>query len=131
MKICLNSELKSPHTLDELESFVTEIFTDVPRRPNLDEPVTKPFSESTFSEAYKPGHKSKLVKYCPIKDEQTLDFWFHIPTTLQNFTTNPLMVVGYLLGHEGAGSVLEKLKQEGTTLSSFSSINEIKVWPLN
>ena len=85
MHLCL----QSPHTLDELESYVVEIFSDVPQRPGLEAPKTNPFTRDAFEKAYKPEHKSKLIKYCPIKDELTLDFWFHIPSVLKQFTTDP------------------------------------------
>merc|ERR1711970_1602228 len=99
MQLCI----QSPHSLDELESYVTSIFDAVPARPGLDEPATNPFTPGVFDEAYKEGEKNRLIKYCPIKDELTLDFWFHIPTVQQHYATDPSAMIGYLLGHEGAG----------------------------
>jgi len=120
MQLCI----QSPHSLDELESYVTSIFADVPTRPGLEKPATDPFTSTAFSEAFLEGEKNRLIKYCPIKDELTLDMWFHVPTLQQHFTSDPSALIGYLLGHEGDGSVLEKLKQEGLATELYIDAND-------
>ena len=73
MKLCL----QSPLPLDELESYAKSIFNAIPAREGLSEPKTNPFLTKTTG--FLPVEAPQLVKYVPINDEITLDFWFSLP----------------------------------------------------
>ena len=83
MKLCL----QSPLPLDELESYAKTIFNAIPAREGLTEPKTNPFL--TKSTGFLPVEAPQLVKYVPINDEITLDFWFTLPSVMMDFDSSP------------------------------------------
>jgi insulysin len=59
----------------------------------------------------------------PKKDEHDLDIYFPAPIMWQHYTSKPYSYLGHMLGHEGKGSLLAWLKEQGLAngLSSGSS----------
>ncbi|MCZ2723360.1 insulinase family protein [Marinomonas sp. 15G1-11] len=48
----------------------------------------------------------------PIADIQKIQFYFPIPTQQEKYKSKPAQYLTYILGHEGAGSLLSYLKQQ-------------------
>ncbi len=55
----------------------------------------------------------RLITVEPIKDLRSLEIEFPLPPTISHFASKPTRLLGSLIGHEGAGSLLSLLKQEG------------------
>ena len=83
MKLCL----QSPLPLDELEDYAKSIFNEIPAREGLTEPKTNPYLSKTTG--FLPVEAPQLVKYVPINDEITLDFWFSLPSQVFIYFLRP------------------------------------------
>jgi insulysin len=73
---------------------------------------------------YDKDNLGRIVKWKPIKDKNSLELYFVLPYTQNEYTTRPLEYYSHLIGHEGENSLLSYLKKEdlATELSSnFSS----------
>jgi len=97
--------LLSSQPLDELESWARKYFSDIKNhnleRTNHD---PKPLEEkSTF----------RLIKIDPVKDLRDLELDFPFPSTRGMYTSKPGRQLGFILGYEGAGSLLSYLKDMG------------------
>ena len=94
-----------PQSLDELESWATKLFGPIENRntqlPQYDMPV--------FSE----GSLPLDMKLNPVQDLLQLNLVFPMDSTLQHYQTKPAHFLGHLIGHEGEGSLLAYLKQQG------------------
>jgi insulysin len=55
----------------------------------------------------------RLIRMEPIKDLRQLSLEFPLPATRQFWTSKPGALLGFILGHEGEGSLLSQLKTEG------------------
>ena len=98
--------------LDELESMVRGRFEQVPNR-NL--------PPHRYAEQYlKRVPALRLLSVEPIADQRALAIEFPLPPTQQMFRAKPLHLIGFVLGHEGEGSLLSLLKKENlaATLSA-------------
>lgn len=96
----------SAEPLDRLEKTVHKLFSRCPRRT----PLPASPSESIFSLAENP---SPLIAIVPMQQLQTLELSWELPPSFAHdldYHTDKL--VGYLLGHEGATSLLANLKKE-------------------
>ena len=49
----------------------------------------------------------------PVNNEDSLHLWFYLPPMPSDQASNLLAIPSYLIGHEGEGSILNLLKQEG------------------
>jgi len=96
-------------SLGELERLVRERFSAVENR-NLEKP--------RFPEEFLP-HKPALrvVTVEPIADRRSLSIRFPLPGVEQHFASKPLLLMGFVLGHEGKGSLLSLLKAENLATS--------------
>lgn len=99
------------HSLETLESWVREMFADVPNKdvkvPALDEPL-KPFA---------PECLGQMVRFVPIKDKDMISIlWPSLPYTQPEYKTQPLKYLSHLFGHEGENSLLSYLMHEGLAL---------------
>ncbi len=67
----------------------------------------------------------RLVRMEPVKDLRQLSLEFALPATRQFWASKPGQLIGYILGHEGEGSLLSQLKAEGlaTGLSAGPDAN--------
>jgi len=107
MKLCVSGN----HTIETLEGWVREMFTNVPNKnvtpPPLDSPL-KPFTPDTLSH---------LLKFVPIKDKDVLSLmWPSLPYSQHEYRTQPLKYLSHLFGHEGENSLLSYLMREGYAL---------------
>ena len=95
----------SKRSLDELESLVRGRFGKVPNRQ---------LPASHVPQNYLPRARAlRLLTIEPVKDVRMLSLEFPLPPALAHYRAQPLRLIGGILGHEGAGSLLSILKDEG------------------
>lgn len=94
-----------PQPLDELEAMVEDRFSQIENRqlqPKIfDEPLLKPDTLPA------------RVQAKALKDIRSLSLSFPIPSQQQNYRNKPVSYITNLLGHEGPGSLFDRLKQAG------------------
>jgi len=91
--------------LDELESLVVPLFSKVPDSERERETITQPL--------FADGSLPMLVEVQPQATLRQLDLAFPIPDYREDYDVKPESYVGNLVGHEGEGSLLSRLKSEG------------------
>lgn len=96
--------------LDELKKMVVERFSQVPlvtdtAQINTDAVVLEPL--------FMPDQLPMEVLSKPVKELRQMSMNFPLPSTREYYQEKPLDFIGYLLGHEGKGSLLSILKAEG------------------
>ena len=79
-----------------------------------DRAVTVPEVSSDFRKPLKNGYR--LLKIKTIKDVRSLEIDFPTIHLLDHKESKPASIVGSVLGYEGKGSLLSKLKEEGLVL---------------
>lgn len=94
-------------SLDELESWTSEIFSQVPNkdlaRPNYKGEVI-----------YEKQDLLKLIQAKPVLESNKLELSFMIPDDQENnWDSKPSSYFSHLIGHEGKGSLLHYLKGKG------------------
>ena len=92
-------------SLDQLEQWARRYFSGVENR-HL-EPIRLP------ADYLPPKPALRLAHMEPLKDLRQLNLEFPLPSTREFYASKPDMLLGYILGHEGAGSLLSELKAEG------------------
>ncbi|KAL5486683.1 hypothetical protein EMCRGX_G019194 [Ephydatia muelleri] len=100
--------------LDTLEAWTRESFSSVPsRQPS---PTSVPSGIPAFEDAL----FCRLYKVVPVKDIQEVHITWLLPSLMNQYRIKPMHYLGWLLGHEGKGSVLSLLKKRhlATTLVS-------------
>jgi insulysin len=114
-----------PQDLDTLQSWVVPRFVSV-KNHNL--------QEIRVSAKYmNRDPRFRLMRIKTIKDSRSLTLMFPLSRTLHYYKSRPLGILGFLLGHEGKGSLLSQLKREnlaaglsaggGDSNKSFSSFD--------
>lgn len=99
----------SKKSLDTLETMVKTYFAEVPNHK------IKPIS---YPEKYiKESEKFRLITMKPVKDLRSLKLIFSLPGMDDYFLSKPGEIMGFILGHEGKGSLLSLLKKENLALS--------------
>jgi len=101
--------LLSTHSLDEMETWAKQYFSDV---KNLNLP-----RNSHPVDVYEKKETFRLVQIDPVKDLRDLEISFAIPSTREMYESKPGRQLGFILGHEGKGSLLSYLKDNGWALS--------------
>ncbi len=101
--------LCSTHSLDQMEMWAKEYFSPVKNQN------AKKLSYS--SDLYEKKETFRLVSIEPVKDLQDLYISFPIPSTRPAYESKPGRVFGFVLGHEGKGSLLSYLKSKGWAIS--------------
>lgn len=93
------------YSLEQLSAWATAQFSDIPVRQtaplHTDEPL--------FIAEQLP--LDMTIK--PIKEIRRLQFTFPMPETRSLYAFKPLQLISHILGHEGDGSLLALLKQQG------------------
>lgn len=102
----------SNHSIADMQTWATEYFQPI---KNFD--VQVPFLGEP--EAFPPGQLSKVIKYIPIQDYDSLTLVWALPLSTDE-KTKPLNYLMFLFGHEGDNSLLSYLKSEGLALSLFA-----------
>lgn len=92
-------------SLDELEAMVVPRFAPVPNRGVETEVIAAPL--------FAPDALPMLVKVQPQATLRQLEVSFPVPDYRDAYRSNPLGYLGNLVGHEGSGSLLARLKEEG------------------
>ena len=106
----------STHSLDQLELWARKYFSDIKNRKleiSRHDPESMDKKE-TF----------RLVKIEPVKDIRELKLWFSIPGTRHLYRSKPGQQLGFILGHEGEGSLLSYLKDKGWAISLSAGASE-------
>ncbi|KAG0427454.1 hypothetical protein HPB47_025509 [Ixodes persulcatus] len=105
-------EHMSKHSLDDLEQMVSKIFSAIPKRTAKSELTgflpREPFPLEQFT---------KLYKVQPVKKVNNLSVTWALPSLLHEYKTKPLEYISYVVGHEGAGSILAYLREKSWALS--------------
>jgi len=109
--------IEGPQSLTELESLAKEMFSKIKNNGKALETITEPL--------YLPEQQGIYINVHPVKNEHQLIISFAMESIDQYYQDKPESVLAYLIGHEGAGSILAKLKQEqwAMGLTAGSGIN--------
>eukprot|EP00072_Mus_musculus_P073870 XP_017175633.1 PREDICTED: nardilysin isoform X3 [Mus musculus] len=110
--------VQSKETLDTLEKWVTEIFSQIPNnglpKPNFSH-LTDPFDTPAFN---------KLYRVVPIRKIHALTITWALPPQQQHYRVKPLHYISWLVGHEGKGSILSYLRKKCWALALFGGNGE-------
>ena len=123
MKLAMISNL----SLDSQEKTVRKFFSGIPNHP-----VKLPEIDPNFRRPLK--DKYRLLKIKMIKDVRSMEIEFPTIRLVDHQGSKPASVIGSILGYEGKGSLLSKLKEEGLVLSlsagggsSHDNINSMSI----
>lgn len=105
MKLAMISNLP----LDTQAKLVRKYFAGIP-----DHPVKLPFIDPNFRKPLK--NKYRLLKIKMIKDVRSMEIEFPTIRLIDHQDSKPASIVASVIGHEGKGSLLSKLKEEGLVL---------------
>ena len=97
--------LLSTHSLDEMEAWTRQYFSDV-KNHNLERTKHDP-------NVFEKKETFRFVQIDPVKDLRDLEISFAIPSTRHMYESKPGRQLGFILGHEGKGSLLSYLKDKG------------------
>ncbi|OQR74836.1 nardilysin-like [Tropilaelaps mercedesae] len=103
---CMTLCVQSKHSLDQLEQFVRDSFTSVPRRQRL--PIVYP-NDQPFS---KNPSFYKLFKVVPINRDIMVSFRWVLPSQKHRYKEKALDYLGYAIGHEGQNGILDHLRHK-------------------
>lgn len=92
-------------SLDELQAMVAPRFAQVPNRELQLEDIEAPL--------FTPETLPAVVRIEPVGTQRQLQVGFQMPDYRDRYRANPLGYLGNLVGHEGEGSLLSRLKAEG------------------
>lgn len=109
--------IEGPQSLGELASLVKARFSQI-KNSNLSLPeITEPL--------YLPEHQGIYIDVHPVKNEHQLIISFAMESIDKYYQDKPESILAYLIGHEGAGSILATLKQKqwAMGLTAGSGIN--------
>ncbi|CAK0787227.1 hypothetical protein CVIRNUC_010443 [Coccomyxa viridis] len=100
------------HSLDELEAMVRAKFQGI---GNADLRVPEFTGDVVL-----PGQTAQIIRMVPEKEGHIIDMQWAIPPQQPLYRASPCGYLGHLLGHEGSGSILAHLKEQGwaTSLSA-------------
>ena len=100
-------------SLDQLEAWTRKYFTDI---ENRNSPVHR-----VPSEYLKPRKAFRLVRVEPVKDIRSLTLEFPTPPGDIHYQSKPAGLLSFIIGHEGKGSLLSYLKEQGlaTALGAY------------
>ena len=101
--------LLSTHSLEEMESWCREYFSLI-KNHNLDR-------NAYDSNYFEKKETFRLVQIDPVKDVRNLNMLFSLPSTRYLYNSKPGRQIGFILGHEGKGSLLSYLKLKGWAIS--------------
>ncbi|MFC1535292.1 insulinase family protein, partial [Thermodesulfobacteriota bacterium] len=101
--------LLSDKGLDELETLARKYFLPI-KNNNLD--------RLTYDPDYLEIEEGlRLIKRVPVKDLRELTLNFAIPSFIRHYNVKPEMLIAFCIGHEGKGSLLSFLKEQGLATS--------------
>ncbi|ODQ76980.1 hypothetical protein BABINDRAFT_163886 [Babjeviella inositovora NRRL Y-12698] len=105
-------------SLDVLQGWVTDRFSAIPNieRASLDYAGAVPFPRA---------HLLQLIRARPVKDKRSLELLFPVPEQHANWASQPSSYFAHLVGHEGKGSLLYRLKEQGYATGLSAGAQEI------
>ncbi|KAK5623448.1 hypothetical protein CRENBAI_014232 [Crenichthys baileyi] len=110
--------VQSRESLDTLEEWVRDIFIKIPNnakpRPNFSH-LQQPFDTPAFH---------KLYRVVPVRKVHALTISWAVPPQGKNYRVKPLHYISWLIGHEGAGSILSLLRKKCWALALFGGNSE-------
>ncbi len=109
--------IEGPQTLAELVHLTKDMFSEIKNNDLTLPAITEPL--------YLPAHQSIYVNVKPVKNDHQLIISFAMESIDKFYQDKPESVLAYLIGHEGAGSILAQLKQNqwAMGLTAGSGIN--------
>ena len=109
--------IEGPQSLTELKYLAKAMFSEIKNNGKPLEAITEPL--------YLPEHQGIYIDVHPVKNEHQLIVSFAMESIDKYYQDKPESVLAYLMGHEGEGSILAKLKHEqwATSLTAGSGIN--------
>uniref|UniRef100_A0A672T3E3 Nardilysin-like n=1 Tax=Sinocyclocheilus grahami TaxID=75366 RepID=A0A672T3E3_SINGR len=110
--------VQSKETLDNLEEWVREICIKIPNngQPRADfSDLQDPFDTPDFN---------KLYRVVPVRKIHALTISWALPPQGKHYRVKPLHYISWLIGHEGAGSVLSLLRKKCWALALFGGNSE-------
>ncbi|XP_071486548.1 nardilysin-like [Diadema antillarum] len=110
--------VQSRESLDNLEEWVREAFSDVPHN-GLNQPSFMDHGQPFMKEEF-----CKLYKVVPVEDMHQLDILWSLPSLQKHYRCKPLHYLGWLLGHEGKGSIMALLKKRALALRLYCGNSE-------
>jgi insulysin len=102
--------------LDELERLARANFAAVENRRLA--PVAPPPG------FLPPRPALRLIRMTPVKDLQQLTLLFPLPGFRADYASKPGALLGFILGHEGEGSLLSSLKRDGLATALGASCDD-------
>ncbi|MCK6262671.1 insulinase family protein [Vibrio sp. ZSDE26] len=104
-------------SLDELESWATEKFSDVVNNHLSNKRISVPYAIESSTNIF--------VQVEPVKDIRKLTIAFPLANIDNYYQSKPLSYLAHLLGYEGEGSLMLSLKDQGliTSLSAGGGVN--------
>ena len=101
--------LLSTHSLEEMELWARKYFSSI-KNYNL--------PRNSHDPNILDGKNTiRIVHVEPVKDIRKMDIIFELPSTRDMYESKPGRQFGFVLGHEGKGSLLSYLKQKGWALT--------------
>ena len=95
--------IEGPQTLVELAQLTKKMFSEIQNNQPTLTTITEPL--------YLPEHQGIYVNVKPVKNDHQLIISFAMESIDKFYQDKPESVLAYLIGHEGAGSILATLKQ--------------------
>lgn len=97
--------LVAPQPLDELEALVVERFAAIPDRGLTAPEITAPLADAETL--------PRRVALQSVRDSRQLRFLFPVSDPVAEYRHKPADLIAHLLGHEGDGSLLARLREAG------------------
>lgn len=89
-------------SLEKLETYALEMFSSIPN---------KSLKAPTFeSDPYTKKDVIEIYNIVPVQEKRHLEICWTIPDLRKEYLARPASYLSHLIGHEGAGSLLSKLK---------------------
>lgn len=110
--------VQSKEKLDTLEEWVREIFSQIPNngqpKPDFSD-QQDPFDTPVFN---------KLYRVVPVRKVHALTITWALPPQEKHYRVKPLHYIAWLIGHEGAGSILSVLRRKCWALALYGGNSE-------
>ena len=74
--------------------------------------MTRPANEPNYAEKGYLENISKLFHYLPLSENTEIDIVFTLPPQHKKYDTKATHYLGWLIGHEGQGSIMSLLKKK-------------------
>ncbi len=109
--------IEGPQSLTELAQLTEQMFQEIKTTATPLAKISEPL--------YFPEHQGIAIDICPVKNDHQLIISFAMESIDKYYQDKPESILAYLLGHEGPGSILAKLKHEqwAMDLTAGSGIN--------